>query len=338
MKEMRHRYPKIENNLFNNYYLKSQDRKDNNIINFNNIEIRHNNKEYNYYDEIKKAFNFITSILKQKDHQINILKIKIKELEQQLSDINETNIMTFNNQDISEIYPKEDKINYENKNNLKRFTYENNTKKLHIFNSKDLNKKKNNLYPQNNIINNNINIINPIKTSTNINKINNYRKEITNNNYDYINNNINEYSNDKKKNINFIRKEQYNNKINIKYRNTNNNIKNYTNDTDTSIKNNKIKIYNINLPNKMNSKNSKSNSITLSNDSTISQSKVEIKNYLKEIKLKMSPDKFKKFISLIKTLVKNKNSIQKNEIIYEIKNMLIDKNLINKFENILNIK
>ena len=338
MKEMRHRSPKIENNLFNNYYLKSQDRKDNNIINFNNIEIRHNNKEYNYYDEIKKAFNFITSILKQKDHQINILKIKIKELEQQLSDINETNIMTFNNQDISEIYPKEDKINYENKNNLKRFTYENNTKKLHIFNSKDLNKKKNNLYPQNNIINNNINIINPIKTSANINKINNYRKEITNNNYDYINNNINEYSNDKKKNINFIRKEQYNNKINIKYRNTNNNIKNYTNDTDTSIKNNKIKIYNINLPNKMNSKNSKSNSITLSNDSTISQSKVEIKNYLKEIKLKMSPDKFKKFISLIKTLVKNKNSIQKNEIIYEIKNMLIDKNLINKFENILNIK
>ena len=121
--QIRHRSPKTQNNFFNNYYLKSPVKKDINIINLdvsskrNQINYNYNyNNTNNYYEEITKAFNYITFILKKKDSQIKEMKIKIKELEQQLSDINETNIMTFNNQDISEIYPKEDKINYENKN------------------------------------------------------------------------------------------------------------------------------------------------------------------------------------------------------------------------------
>ena len=86
-----------------------------------------------------------------------------------------------------------------------------------------------------------------------------------------------------------------------------------------------------------NSKNSKSNSFTLSDEGLV-QSKNEIKKYLREIKDKMEPNKFKKFVELIKTLIKNKNSGQKNATISEIKSILVDKNLINKFENILKIK
>ena len=86
-----------------------------------------------------------------------------------------------------------------------------------------------------------------------------------------------------------------------------------------------------------NSKNSKSNSFTLSDEGLV-QSKNEIKKYLREIKDKMEHNKFKKFVELIKTLIKNKNSGQKNATISEIKSILVDKNLINKFENILKIK
>ena len=68
------------------------------------------------------------------------------------------------------------------------------------------------------------------------------------------------------------------------------------------------------------------------------KSKEEIKNYLREIKYKIDHDKFKKFVELIKLLVKNKNTGQKNRIIFDIKNILIEQSLIDKFENILKIK
>ena len=73
-------------------------------------------------------------------------------------------------------------------------------------------------------------------------------------------------------------------------------------------------------------------------DEALSNTKNEIKNYLREIKDKIDKDKFKKFVNLIKCLIKNKNSAQKNVIFYEIKNILVDKSLINKFETILKIK
>ena len=115
--QIRHRSPKTQNNFFNNYYLKSQRKKDINIINLNNnIAQSSNNVQFNinfnntnnYYEEISKAFNFITFILKKKDNQIKELKRKISNLEKQLNDINETNIVTFNNKDIGEIYSSEE--------------------------------------------------------------------------------------------------------------------------------------------------------------------------------------------------------------------------------------
>ena len=388
--QIRHHSPKTQNNFFNNYYLKSPTKKDINIINLNNnigqssnnfhFNINYNNST-NYYEEISKAFNFITFILKRKDSQIKELKIKIKELERQLNDINETNIMTFNNKDINEIGSSEENQNfsYSNKNNLKKIGYNYIPNKTSIFFS-NVNNKNNNItnndtnnnkMPNNNSTN--INIINRVKNSTNINKINNYRHKIdlngpklTNNksNNTYMNNipinnknksmntnteieenkkidmnrNTNEYSNEKK-NINIIRKEPYHINANIKYRNgSGNKIRNFqTNETDTSTGNDKIKIFNLSTMGRANSKNSKSTSITLS-DEGISKSKAEIKNYLKEIKYKIDHDKFKKFVELIKILVKNKNTEQKNQIIFEIKSILVDKNLIDKFENILKIK
>ena len=51
----------------------------------------------------------------------------------------------------------------------------------------------------------------------------------------------------------------------------------------------------------------------------------------------MEKDKFKQFVGLIKTLIKNKNSNEKHIIINEIKNILSDKYLIIKFESILKL-
>ena len=138
--QIRHKSPKTQNNFFNNYYLKSPTKRDINIINLdispkkNQFNYNYNNTN-NYYDEITKAFNYITFILKKKDSQIKEMKIKIKELEKQLNDINETNIMTFNNKDISQIYSED--LTKANKNNLKRITYNNNIpNKTSIFFSK----------------------------------------------------------------------------------------------------------------------------------------------------------------------------------------------------------
>ena len=366
--EIRHRSPKTQNNFFNNYYLKSQRKKDINIINLNNntgqtsnkvqFNINYNNTN-NYYEEISKAFNFITFILKKKDSQIKELKRKISDLEKQLNDINETNIMTFNNKDIGEIYSSEENqtFPYLNKTtNIKKLNLN------YIPNKQNINKNISN--EKNNMNNMNINILNRVKNSTNINKITNYRNKIDLNinkfntnkitntipnnininkkinlNLD-LNKNINEHSPEKKNiNINIIRKEPYHSNINIKYRNNSGNkFRNcQTNETDTSTGNNKIKIFNLSSMGRTSSKNSKSTSLTFS-DEGIMKSKEEIKNYLKEIKHKIDHDKFKKFVELIKLLVKNKNTGQKNQIIFDIKNILIEQSLIDKFENILKIK
>ena len=157
--------------------------------------------------------------------------------------------------------------------------------------------------------------------------------------------NINEHSNEKK-NINKIRKEpyytNYNQNINIKNRNmipATKNCKNYTTETDSSGGLEKIKIVSFDhTMSNLGKPNSKSNSFTLSDDRNTIQSKNGIKNYLKQIKSILEPQKFKKFITLIKSLIKNRNSEQKSQLVLEIKNIIGDKNLISKFESIMKIK
>ena len=156
-----------------------------------------------------------------------------------------------------------------------------------------------------------------------------------------INMNINEHSSEKK-NVNKIRKEPYHTSQNqnIKMRNVNGNKNNnYTTETESSIGTDKMKIlaFDHSMSN-LGKPNSKSNSFSLSGDGNFMKSKLEVKNYLKEVKRKLEPLKFKKFITLIKNLIKNKNSEQKNQFIFEIKNLLGDKILITKFENIMKVK
>ena len=138
---VRHQSPKSENTI-SNLYFKSPKKKEENIINFNKPEIIQNHKNfninnnilnynninnYNYYEEIKKAFNFITFILKQKDKQIKELKIKIQTLENQISDINDKNIMTFKKKEInSESSSNTDNLTILNITNFKRSTFNNN--------------------------------------------------------------------------------------------------------------------------------------------------------------------------------------------------------------------
>ena len=402
MNPIRHRSPETDNT---NHYFKSLKKKDINIINLNNREIissqkninnnHYNNnydiKDYNYYEEIKKAFNFITFILKQKDRQIKQLRIKIDILQKQLNEINDKNIMTFNKKEIIMNSSNDNNLNIYNNTNTnysKRSTFDCNENISKILsNENDLNNYKqstnnfwstqtknytniynNKMNKNNNMFENNINVIHKIKNSTNINKINNYRNNTelinkqNNTDYNYINNSNNKYANSEiinnqlnmnmninehskeKKNINQIRKEPYhmnlNQNINIKYRNSSGRkYKNYTTEPGSGLSKEKMKIVPLdNTMSNLGKDNSKSNSFTLSDDGNIIQSKIDVKKYLKEIKSKFEPEKFKKFITLIKSLIKNKNNTMKNQIIYEIKNLLVDKNLIIKFENIMKIK
>jgi hypothetical protein len=156
-----------------------------------------------------------------------------------------------------------------------------------------------------------------------------------------MNMNINEYSKEKK-NINKIRKEPYhsNNNQNMKFRNgSGNKYKNYITETESSIGTEKMKILTFeHSMSNLGKPNSKSNSFTLSDDGNFAKSKIEIKNFLKEIKRIFEPEKFKKFITLIKNFIKNKNTEQKEQFIFEIKNLLDDLNLISKFERIMKLK
>ena len=211
--------------------------------------------------------------------------------------------------------------------------------------------------------NNSINIIQRINNSTNINKISNYRNietaKINNNNtnnnkiYNFnnfsnekqnnqMNLNINEHS-PEKININPIKSESYHSNQNINIKNYNKESMKTTKngdaktDTESIMGNEKIKI--LTFENSSGKPGSRSNSFNMSEDGVIT-SKQDVKNYLKEVKNKLAPERFKKFITNIKLLTKNKNPSpnQRNEIILQIKNLLVDKNLINKFESIMKIK
>ena len=393
---MRHRSPKTENYCSSNF-LKSQKKRQFNIIpldnknnndsffnkkNYNNnnnnnhLIFNYNKNNYNYYDEITKAFNFITFVLKQKDLQIQELKIKIKDLEKQLNDINETNIMTFNNQEIINSSSKEydlqilnnnSKINcFQNNNNLKspdssqskiklmmnKYASEAIENKINNNSSNIINVYKNN---ENNksLVCKNMNIIHKIKNSTNINKINNYRNktDLDKNKFNSnimnnipktpINLNTNEHSSEKK-NINKIRKESYHSQNNFSIRNKMGNKKEIK-----ITEPNNFKTENDNMAETDKEKGqafdgsirfgSKCNSTNISDDGNMMTSKNEVKNYLKEVKKILEPEKFKIFINQIKALTKSSNSEQKNLIILKIKSILGDKNLINKFDSIMKI-
>jgi hypothetical protein len=359
--------------------------------NYNNnyLSFSYNKDNYNYYEEITNAFNFITYVLKQKDSQIQELKLKIKDLEKQLNDINETNMMTFNNKEIidssssSNTYhlkflknnkksTSPDTFNNRNKflmNNLWKIqnefngNYNDESHNAKIININKKNNFENEIFNNNN---NNINIIHKIKNSSNNNKMNNnniYRninqnlndsRKINNNNINYNfnnyinempNKNINEHSSGKK-NVNKIRKESYHSNQNVNMRNKVINVKQVNNtenkifatDSENLLGTEKMKV--VTLENSLYTSGktgSKSNSFHISDDNNTITSKNDVKNYLKEVKSKLEPERFKKFITQIKALTKNKNNKEKNLIILQIKNLLIDKNLINKFENIMKV-
>jgi hypothetical protein len=392
MNPIRHKSPKTQNSMANNFF-NSPKRNEINIINFNsggvisnhknfNINNNHfnynyNKNDYNYYDEIAKAFNFITFVLKQNDNQIKELKIKIEQLQKQLNNINETNIMTFNNKDINEFASTEENFNKlnSNMNGFKSITFNYNQNKINMLSSENskkykqmthnilstqigssmnninqsniLNKTNDKLKNKNNENNNSLNIIGKIKNLKNVyiyNNNNNYKNKYESleslNNQINLNVNINEHSSEKN-NINPIKKGSYHN-INLRNRNGSGgkfiNFNTNYNDNDV-LRTKKMKIVNFDHSlNNLGKDNSRSNSFNLSDDGNTIQSKKEVKKLLKEIKGKLKAEKFKIFITYIKYLINNKNSDQKSKIIFEINNLLADKNLIAKFENIMKIK
>jgi hypothetical protein len=369
---------KSENNIINfNNPSNNKNFNINNKINFknNNIEFDYYeeiNKAFNFITFVLKQkdnqIRELKIIIKKLENQLNdlndknLMTFKKKEIIED-SSLNKDNLnankfkrTTYNN----------------NQNKPNQFSTDSDNKKYNqlthnIFptqkssNNNNLNKNANNLkINDKSSDNDNINILHKIKNSTNINKINNYRnnieqmskqsinkyvnseivnKQINMNINMNMNMNINEHSSEKK-NINKIRKVPYHTNQNIKFRNgSGNKYKNYNTETEYYTGNEKMKILTFdNSMSNLGKPNSKSNSFTLSDDGNIIKSKIEVKNYLKEIKKKLEPEKFKKFITLIKKLIKNKNTELKNQYVFEIKNVLNDNNLISKFENIMKLK
>lgn len=392
MNPIRHKSPKIQNSMGNNFF-NSPKRNEINIINFNNggvisshksfninnnhFNYNYSKKDYNYYEEIAKAFNFITFILKQKDKQIKELKIKIEQLQKQLNDINETNIMTFNNKDITEFSSTDENLNKlkPNMNDFKSITFNYNQNKTKMISSDNSNKYKQMTYNilstqigssmnsinKSNILNNtndklknkynmnnnSLNIIGKIKNLKNANNCsnnNNYKNKYISidslNNHINMNVNINEHSSEKN-NINPIKNGSYH-ITNLRNRNeSGGKLKNLTANVNHNdiLRTGKMKIVNFDKSlSNLGKDNSRSNSFNLSDDGNTIKSKKDVKKFLKEIKGKLKAENFKKFIEHIKCLIDNKNSEQKSKIIFEINNLLVDKDLIAKFENIMKIK
>ena len=201
---------------------------------------------------------------------------------------------------------------------------------------------------------NNVNVVHKIKNPThNINDINkkihfknlnegkkiNYnRKFINEQPVKQINQNMSESSTERKNINNNIRREPYknnNNNIKIKIKQINE-IKNFTKSSGNLSNSAKIKT---NLENTLTSSGhteSISNTYNMSEEENFISSKNDIKIFLKEVKKKLEPERFKKFITQIKALTKNKNN-DKNSIIIKIRNLLVDKALINKFEDIMKV-
>ena len=397
---LHHRSPNLENR---NTIFQTPIRKRINIINIdkqgssfknrnsiirNQFNYNYTKNENDYYDEITKAFNFITFVLKQKDNQIKELKLKINNLKRQLNEINEENMNSFSNKDLINFSPHMYSLDFKNKNNINTISPYNEQSKMsqlmnnfwksqedfkyNTFNNSIYNFNKNNNYinekfqnkMSDKIIFDKKNIFNKIKNCRNDNKITNYgkNKKILNNtininnsnqhikgisnNHINLNMNINEHSIEKK-NINKIRKVSYHSNININLQKKNNENKkiikngenkNLTKESQNINEENKIKTVNFdNSAYALGRSGSKNNSLYISDNDIMIFSKKDVKNYLKEVKIKLEPEKFKKFITNIKALTKKKNIEQKNAIIIQIKNLLVDKILINKFESIMKI-
>lgn len=385
---MRHQSPKTKNSFSSNYFIPQLTNDFNafnldnqrNMINngsFNNFNFNYNINNYNYYDEIVKVFNFITFILRQKDTQIQRLKLKILELERKLKQVDVSNIIEINNKDHKELSiepynQKNVKDNNNAQNNINiLFKESRKTRKNQRITIEDSSSNNNsnliNINKKNNIQNktdtsnsykvmneNNVNVVHKIKNPThNINDINkkihfknlnegkkiNYnRKFINEQPVKQINQNMSESSTERKNINNNIRREPYknnNNNIKIKIKQINE-IKNFTKSSGNLSNSAKIKT---NLENTLTSSGhteSISNTYNMSEEENFISSKNDIKIFLKEVKKKLEPERFKKFITQIKALTKNKNN-DKNSIIIKIRNLLVDKALINKFEDIMKV-
>ena len=263
MRLKRHISPENQKPLINNFF-NSPIKKETNLNNSNykafifndkNMSKNHTtkfncfNNNINYYEEIKKAFNFITFILKQKDAEIKRLKYKVKDLQKQLDDINEKNLMTFNNEKINEILLNDDQsycldigntdsnINKKNKkkiminrlqssnfNNLMKNFFSSSPKPNANGNIFSLSLQDNSgIYNNNNNFSRNkdINFEKKIKIihkkkSLNKNKINNYKNitEIYNKTLDNNNNSYNnKYKNNQNTNITINMNDYINNNI-----------------------------------------------------------------------------------------------------------------------------
>ena len=111
------------------------------------------------------------------------------------------------------------------------------------------------------------------------------------------------------------------------------NIVNYNSDTE--------KMSNKRFPGYDNMSHSNDHSLHTYNGGLPTSSKTEVKNYLKEVKSKIEPHKFKEFIRNIKLLTAKSNSTFNKDIIVESVRKIFgenNKDLFIKFQNIIGVK
>ena len=335
--------------------------------------------EYNCYEEIKKAFNFITFILHKKDNQIKSLKKKINDLEIQINkfaknttssfriskDLTENNIHTkLNKQDSVKSFNYGNLINNNISNNCSNSNY---NSYINLNDSILIPKKFNKIK----LFSNNSNTITSQNSNNNSNQIINIGRE----NYkipkiDYFNKNQKFLQSSNKKKFTSLDSEKHKaRKPILNDKNNNYMDENFSYKINNTCAN-KINIYNensiINIQGKKNKINLRINNSCdrkeikkmFSNDNYISDKqryrfknnslscdsenpKNEVKNYLREVKSKLNPEDFQKFIRYIKILTNCKNLYeQKILVIEEIKKIFGSENydLFIKLENITHIK
>lgn len=354
--------PHLFHNDFNTINLDDQG----NMINKRNINrFNFNYNCNNYYDEIVKSFNFITFILRQKDNQIQRLKLKILELEKK---INELNSLDINNKEqidsSSNSYNKKDiknningqyydsrkikQIQNSKRKNIPSQNHSNNHNLNNQNNYEDVNNNKNIFMNENNA-----NVVRKIKTTsvksnnrnlTEKEKNNYYNKKFTDEQAnETLSSNASEHPKEKR-NIIRKRKDPYHPNLSLNINNKygsekkcNNNVENKNNiNTDNLSNREKSRISFDNTMSSFGRTLSKSNITNSDEVENCIHSKNDIKNFLKEVKNKLEPERFKKFIVQIKALTKNKDK-DNNHIIIQIRNLLDDQQLIKRFEQIMKV-
>lgn len=298
---------------------------------------------------VGRAFLIITQEIQKRDQRILALETQVKNLQNEIKSLKKMSLLKGN-------------INYNNNNNY--YLNTNYLRKKNDGRSVSSNEQQGRKSALNEmrlgIFDNNFNVtdtedkMNNIENNENVmednNDLNNKIKNITNYKKNYFPskhvNQVIRYKDERNANVKRVAIGDIKNNYNQNYSNANSAQVFRNNEQNRLLQKKPTGNYNSDSE-MMNSKfgNIDGNVSDEPKDSSIltynNSGKMDVKNYLKEVKKKVDPDMFKKFIAHIKLLTSKNNSGFKKEIVLENVRLLFGeeyKELYLKFENIIGYK